>query len=297
MLSNYLSALTLPFRWVAFKRNFLPQVPEAFKEAVSFAFRPHLLRSRLFPRDEKRLAEEVENFRQSIPRKYPDVLSSYASPHSGSFTLSDENRAEPGSVSESSVSAHAQTGIGPFGGILLKRIAEGVKAARMLELGTNTGFSARYLLSSETQPELVTIEGSADLCNIAQDNLNPFSGRCEIKNALFDDAIDHMISEGEEKFDLVFIDGQHEKEATLHYAHRVRPLMKGDGVYIFDDIYWSEDMHAAWNTICGMSHFGLTMDLGRMGIAVLAADDSEEAPQHLDLCQYRGRPEIVRKGW
>ena len=290
MIRRFGAWLTLPIRQVAFEWLFLPSVPPEFREATRIAFDGRL------SSEEERVAKELEDFRRAIPQRYPRKLASYRSPHSGAFRYNDQGHAEPGQLLESQTTAHAQTGVSPAGGAILKRIAEGVGASRVLELGTNTGFSATYFLSANCEPELVTVEGSEDLCQIASDNLSRFNGRYEIINSLFDDAIDRLIVEESEKFDLVFIDGQHEKNAVLHYADRVHELMRAGGACIFDDIYWSEDMNDAWRDICESTRYDVTIDLGRGGgVATIGGGDA--APRHYDLFPYKLRPRIYRQGW
>ena len=58
-----------------------------------------------------------------------------------------------------------------FGGIQLKRIIDAFGHGNVLELGTNTGLSGCYFLSSENTEHFYTIEGSPDLCKIADINL------------------------------------------------------------------------------------------------------------------------------
>jgi predicted O-methyltransferase YrrM len=83
---------------------------------------------------------------------------------------------------------HAKTGVRPRGGILLRRLVTGIGARRILELGTNTGFSGCYFTSAETKPFLVTVEGSAAMCAIARRNLGRFTTEFLVMHRLFDEA-------------------------------------------------------------------------------------------------------------
>ncbi len=276
-------------RQKAFEEDFLPLLPPTYHDVARFVFfdRP--------TETEQQFAQEMESLRAAITERYTGTMTSYTSPHSGTFNLDEAGKSQGGPIRAADIRSHARTAVGPAGGILLKRIADAVKATRVLELGTNTGFSGAYLLFSNTQVELVTVEGSADLCSIAEGHLKRFPNRFRILNMLFDEAIDLLSSENGEKFDLVFIDGQHEREATLHYTNRVRPLMREGGVFVFDDIYWSQDMNTAWRSLCENPIFALTMDLGSKGLCILYKGN--EIKRHLDLCEYTGRPPIFRKGW
>jgi predicted O-methyltransferase YrrM len=181
----------------------------------------------------------------------------------------------------------------PFGGILLQRIVTGIGARRVLELGTNTGFSGCYFVSAATQPGLVTVEGSAALCAIARVNLSRFSSGVLVMHRLFDEAINELAAAGE-RFDCVYIDGQHERQATLHYAARVTPLVNPGGILIFDDLYWSGGMNRAWQEICESPRYGLTIDYALKGVAVPGGAGPK---RHVDLCAFIGRPPIGRPDW
>jgi hypothetical protein len=151
-------------------------------------------------------------------------LQSYSSPLPGSFGLAGDAHADPGPLVASDLASHARTGASGYTGVLLRRIAVGYEARDILELGGNIGFSACYLASAPTCRRLVTIEGSAALAKLARSHLQTLRTGTDVTvvNALFDNAIDQLAAKGE-RFDLVYLDGQHEKVATLIRLHdRVR---------------------------------------------------------------------------
>lgn len=271
----------------AFENSFLASLPDSLHEPARLLFYQNPTP------DEKRTGASIESYRKHISQS-GETLRSYSSPHSGTFDKDGNKHAVPGPYAANTAKAHSQTGVSVKGGIFLKRLVTGLGARRVLELGTNTGFSGCYFLSCPELEELVTIEGSQDLCEIADTNLRRISGSYRIMNMLFDDAIDQLIQDGE-KFDCAFIDGQHEREATHHYARRVMPLLKPGGAIVFDDIYWSDDMNQCWKELCEWPDFALTVDFQRTGVAFLR--DRDEDKLHCDLCEYVGTPTIARKGW
>ena len=271
----------------AFEEDFLRILPDTLKDAALFLF------SGNSTSEEKRIAKLIEAYRSQIIATTKD-LHSFSSPHSGTFKKDASGRAIAGPYSSSSAEAHARTGVNIKGGILLKRITTGVAARRVLELGTNTGFSGCYFLSCPQVEQLVTIEGSKDLCEIADRNLRRISDKYKIMNMLFDDAIEQLYR-NDEKFDCVFIDGQHEREATWHYTTRVMPMLNNGGTIIFDDIYWSDDMNRFWKEICMSLDFSVTIDLRLKGVAILGS--GEQSKMLYDICEYVGRPRIFRKSW
>lgn len=272
-----------------FHSDFLRKLPKEFHPAAKLQFIPFL------NTNERAIANKIEAFRPQIP-KVSDAqkIASYTSPHSGSFQKDEQGHALSGEYVESNVEAHVKTGSPKLKGMLLRRIVEGYGAKRVLELGTNTGFSGSYFVSVNGV-ELTTIEGSDALCNIADKNMRRISPKYRIMNNLFDDAIDQLIQENA-KFDCVFIDGQHEKEATLHYAERVKPLMEKNAIYIFDDIYWSDDMNEAWKELVYTKDFFKAVDLFAVGVCVQEENSSGKTALY-DLGDYLPRPNIFRKNW
>jgi predicted O-methyltransferase YrrM len=269
-----------------FETDLLQELPARFRPAARFAFGAD------WTAQERALAKEIESFRERIPSLVSgDTLSSLPSPRVGEFTLDDKGHSHGAALKHAPAAKHAKTGVGPGGGTLLYRIASGMGAKRILELGTNTGFSGCYLVSSPSQPELVTVEGSADLCAVARKNIGRFSQKVTVMNMLFDEAIDALVAQGQ-RFDCAFIDGQHERNATLHYAARLEPLLEKNAVIVFDDIYWSDDMNQAWKTLCMSPKYCLTLDLAWKGLAVLGDD---EPKRHFDVCDYIGRTRVRKR--
>lgn len=239
---------------------------------------------------ERQLAERVESRRAQIAQA-TGTISSYHSPMPGSFQRAADGHAIPGPLLPHRAGAHAKTGSKPAKGILLNRIATGIAAKRILELGANTGLSGSYLAASPSCELLVTIEGSPELAAVARQTLAQFTTGADVRAALFDDALDDLAEEL--PFDLAFIDGQHEGGATEYYCRRVLPLMhQQGGVVVFDDITWSQDMRQAWLNIVDSGAFALTVDFGRVGLGILGA---ERPSGHMDFPRYLGRGHVQQR--
>jgi hypothetical protein len=127
--------------------------------------------------------------------------------------------------------------------------------------------------------------------------LKQIGSNYELLNCLFEDAIFQM-EKADRRFHYAFIDGQHEKKATLHYMERLIPLMNEGGIMIFDDIYWSEDMNEAWEEIKADDRYDLCLDFGWRGVCRLRHSDSKDGEKiFFDLTDYFGVPRIQRPGW
>ena len=129
--------------------------------------------------------------------------------------------------------AHAHMLSGAGQGKLLQFISEMLKPAKILEIGTFTGFSALCLVKG-LQPHgmLHTIELREEDGNIAQQYFNKSSSADHIQlhkgNAL------DIISSINEEWDLVFIDA--DKVNYINYYELTLPKLKQGGWLIADNV-------------------------------------------------------------
>ncbi len=160
---------------------------------------------------------------------------------------------------------------------LLFRLVNYFQPAQAIELGTSLGISTAYLASANSKTKIITIEGCPETARIAQENFELL----KLKNITslvgnFDEVLPQALSKIT-KLDLVFFDGNHRKEATLNYFKQCLEKANENTVFIFDDIYWSEEMMQAWTEIKNNTRVTLTLDLFYMGIVFFR---KEEAKQH-----------------
>jgi predicted O-methyltransferase YrrM len=157
----------------------------------------------------------------------------------------------------------------PKYGQLLYRIAGYFKPSVILELGTCLGLGTMYLASGNENAKIFTIEGSKKLMQKAQENFrhNNFTNIIA-RQGNFDEVLPVLLNEIG-KIDLLFIDGNHRKDATLQYFNTCIPYLHKDSVVIFDDIRWSDEMFEAWLDICGNTKVFLSLDFFRMGVVFL----------------------------
>lgn len=143
------------------------------------------------------------------------------------------------------------------------------KPETVLELGTCCGFSALYMAKAYSKTIVHTIEGDSTIAKIASKNFQ----EANCKNVVlhigrFQDVLKSIL-EQIQKVDFCFIDGHHDKEATLQYWAQIMPYMNSGGIVVFDDISWSVGMQEAWENIKKDSSFRYIEDLKRLGICFL----------------------------
>jgi predicted O-methyltransferase YrrM len=149
---------------------------------------------------------------------------------------------------------------------LLYRLVADIQPQNMIELGTCLGVTSIYLQKAVPKAKVYTLEGSPATAAVAQDVFNK-AGLNSIKLVIgnFDDTLPGVIDDLD-KLDFIFVDGNHQKEATLKYFEWCLPKVHENTLLIFDDIYWSEGMKEAWTEIKAHPQVTVTIDLFWIGL-------------------------------
>tara|TARA_R110002074_G_scaffold14788_1_gene51029 strand:- start:131777 stop:132550 length:774 start_codon:yes stop_codon:yes gene_type:complete len=130
---------------------------------------------------------------------------------------------------------------------LLFRIVQYFQPKTVLELGTSLGMGTAALSLGNTSADIKTIEGCPNTAKIAKRQFEDFQLKnIELHIKSFEDFFE---KDSTVHYDLVYIDGNHEKGKTLQYFNILLKKATNDSLFIFDDIYWSPSMTEAWNEI------------------------------------------------
>lgn len=218
----------------------------------------------------KTVAEAAEARRQEIASSDLSSMPILYSPKPGSAgaDASVDARPEPGESLPFTAEQIANTGKDRRWGTALHLIAKHTKRTKMIELGACAGISGIYLGSIPTLERFVTIEGSPPLANLATQSLESIEST-DVMCALFDDAIDELLRDPNRRFDMAYIDGHHEKVATLHYYNRLLPRLDAGSVVVFDDISWSQDMRDCWTEVLRRPEVVHAVDFGIIGVCIV----------------------------
>lgn len=150
---------------------------------------------------------------------------------------------------------------------LLFRLVNEFQPGVIIELGTSLGFATQYLASAAKSADVYTIEGCPEISRLAAHNFSLLERKnITLINGNFDTELPLLLSKLK-SVDFVYFDGNHSCDATLRYFNHVLPSCNENTVLVFDDIYWSEEMAAAWNEIKGNERVKVTIDLFKIGIA------------------------------
>lgn len=157
------------------------------------------------------------------------------------------------------------SGTPEFKGELLFKIVAWFKPKEILELGTNLGLSASYLASVDSRIKLFTLEGDKEILKKAISNfrLLKLNNILTVEGSFEDELNNHL---NNNKFQMVYIDGNHTYDATICYFNTFIKYLEGEFLIVLDDIYWSREMKKAWNEIQGDSSCNLYLDLYHLGI-------------------------------
>lgn len=165
-------------------------------------------------------------------------------------------------------------------GELLSRICKHYDRKNVLELGTNLGFSAAYLANGVgDKGQVQTIEGALNIAAFSEETFSKLKVQVKSLTGEFGKVFPKLDWDNY-KPDLVLIDGNHTKEATIQYFEYLLPKLEPSAILIFDDIHWSEGMEQAWAHIIADPKVRLSIDLYAMGIVFL---DRNQAKQHFQF--------------
>ncbi|MCU0393120.1 MAG: class I SAM-dependent methyltransferase [Thermoflexibacter sp.] len=168
---------------------------------------------------------------------------------------------------------------------LLFRLVDFFQPQTILELGTCLGITTLFL--SEAAPKtarIYTFEGAEQLAQqaskfFAKDITKQTTHNIELILGNLDETLKRKVKELD-KIDFVFFDANHQKIPTLDYFETCISKVHESSVFVFDDIYWSEDMIAAWQAIQAHPRVTLSIDLFHLGLVFFR---EKQPKQHFKL--------------
>ena len=177
----------------------------------------------------------------------------------------------------------------PAQGRRLFRLAQWLKPTRMLELGASVGIGTMYLAAAARDARFLTLEGSEACAHVTRANLEilGLNHGVEVIEGSFKDNL-HVALQSLGQPDLVFFDGHHRQKPTLEYFNQCLPFLHDHTVLIFDDVYWSPEMTAAWQQIQQHPRVTLTVDCFDLAFAFVNPDF--KVKQHFRLVPSSWKP-------
>jgi predicted O-methyltransferase YrrM len=128
------------------------------------------------------------------------------------------------------------------------------------------GITTCYLAKASKKSNIISVEGNPALASIAQQGFQKLAiQNITCKSGSFDTHFLPSLNELKQ-VDFILFDGNHRLEPTMKYFEQSLPFINENTVFVFDDIYWSEEMKQAWQKIKGNSQVSITIDLFDMGL-------------------------------
>lgn len=159
---------------------------------------------------------------------------------------------------------------------LLFRVTNYFQPKHILEIGTSLGLATAALSLGNKNSEITTLEGCENTIGIAKNQLQTIN-RSTVKfiNTEFSAYLKNTKLKSQ-FFDLIYFDGNHQKQATLDYFEALLPTITNNTVWIFDDIHWSKEMEEAWKIIQKHPKVTVTIDTFQWGFVFFRREQPKE---------------------
>ena len=169
---------------------------------------------------------------------------------------------------------------------LLFRITNYFQPDSILEIGTSLGLATSALALGNTKSSITTLEGCPNTMSIAKKQLQVFKfDNVECIVTEFGSYLKSqnprpnpraLLEQAKQTQDLIYFDGNHQKQATLDYFEFLLPTIANESVWIFDDIHWSKDMEEAWAIIKNHPKVMVTIDTFQWGLVFFRKEQEKE---------------------
>lgn len=158
---------------------------------------------------------------------------------------------------------------------LLLKITNYFQPKNILEIGTSLGLGTSCLKLGSKNTKITTLEGCSETSKIAEEIFakNNFTN-IKIINGDFKKVLSKSIEN--KKFDCIYFDGNHTKKATLKYFEDCLKTIDNNSFFIFDDIYWNQEMLEAWQEIKNHPKVTVTVDIFYFGIVFFRKEQAKE---------------------
>ena len=137
---------------------------------------------------------------------------------------------------------------------------------KFLQVGAYTGDASKWLLTSilldpsSTLTDVDTWQGSDEREHKAMDfdavygiYLNRMDKHENVMSIKGDSS--YVLPNLKEKYDFIYIDGDHTEKAVYRDATNAWPLLKSGGILAFDDYLWGQDAHPSLRPMLAIDRF------------------------------------------
>lgn len=157
---------------------------------------------------------------------------------------------------------------------LLYRVVQYFQPKHLLELGTSLGLGTAALSMGNTKAQIISVEGCPQTARKASAAFQHFQlQHIDLKAMRFED---YFKMPPPAPWDLVYIDGHHNKDRTLYYFDQLLKHIHNDTLLIFDDIHWSKEMNEAWIEIAQHPKVTVSIDTFFWGLVFFRIEQPKQ---------------------
>jgi len=162
-------------------------------------------------------------------------------------------------------------------GKLFNRLIHRFQPQTILELGTSLGLTTLYMSRASAESQIISFEGCPETAKVARENFTKSeTGNIEIVIGNIDETLPETLAKLPNRVDFAYFDANHRYEPTIRYFENCLPYIHNDSLFIFDDIYWSQEMTQAWEYIRHHPQVTLTVDLFWIGLVFFRKEQAKE---------------------
>jgi len=162
-------------------------------------------------------------------------------------------------------------------GRLFYRLIQRFQPATILELGTSLGLTTLYMSKAKPDARLITFEGCPQTAGKAQQHFDrQGADNIEIVLGNIDETLPKRLAALDRPIDFAYFDANHRYEPTVRYFEQCLPHARNGSLFIFDDIYWSDEMTKAWEHIKAHPQVTVTVDLFWIGLVFFRSGQAKE---------------------
>lgn len=147
---------------------------------------------------------------------------------------------------------------------------------QLIELGTDLGITTAYLAKACADTSVLKLVDTQEMAISTQQNLATIG----VKNVTLEfgklEEIFKITIAKTKTLDLVYVGGKNTKDFALTIFNLCLTKANEDTVLIFDQIYWSEEMQSAWQTIKNNPQVTVTIDLFWFGLVYFRKGQAKE---------------------
>jgi hypothetical protein len=132
---------------------------------------------------------------------------------------------------------------------------KGNRKLSVLEMGTSLGVTTAYLSAAGCDVE--TWEGCQNTADVARKNWIKLGLEKQIDSKV--GKFDELLKSTKGGWDMVFLDGHHDGEATLKYVKELKSKLGKGGCVLVDDVVWSKGMKMAWRELIDDPYWNITV--------------------------------------